>query len=196
MHWITQILLYIMIATMIDLMMPTSKMKQYVTFVLRLFLLYIYLQPIMLLFSIELHDITHLIDRTIHQEEIQYEQMHEEMMMQTNVMKQEQMARIISKLEEELFVSGNEALHTPNKYLINQVQLITDEQTVDADNIRQVIVHIVEEEREDIKAIEKIDVSKTNETSSEPSSADNEKISQLLSEAWSIPAHMIEIIWE
>src|SRR5699024_8065296 len=102
----------------------------------------------------------------------------------------EQMARIISKLEEELFVSGNEALLTTNKYLINQVQLITDEQTVDADNIRQVIVHIVEEEREEIKAIEKIDVSKTNEISSEPSSADNEEISQLLSEAWSIPAHM------
>src|SRR5690625_423242 len=63
MQWVTQIVIFIMLATIIDLLIPNNSMKKYVKFVLGLTLVLIFLTP---LFNIYQYDITKALETGFH----------------------------------------------------------------------------------------------------------------------------------
>src|SRR5690625_390193 len=53
-HWMTQIVLYLLLVTMIDLILPNQTMKRYVKLVTGLILILIFLKPLFSLSSLDL----------------------------------------------------------------------------------------------------------------------------------------------
>lgn len=55
MQWITQIIIFLLVANIIDLLIPKTTMKKYVKLVLGLILLLIFLRPVFYLFTIDIN---------------------------------------------------------------------------------------------------------------------------------------------
>src|SRR5699024_4851760 len=53
-QWVTQIVIFILLATIIDLLIPAHSMKKYVKFVVGLILILIVMQPIFYLFQTDI----------------------------------------------------------------------------------------------------------------------------------------------
>ncbi|WP_047984165.1 stage III sporulation protein AF [Ornithinibacillus californiensis] len=53
-NWVAQIIIFILLATIIDLLVPTGGMKKYIKFVIGLILILIFLQPIFYLFKVDI----------------------------------------------------------------------------------------------------------------------------------------------
>src|SRR5690625_4645268 len=54
MDWITQIIIFVLLATIIDLLIPTGSMKKYIKLVVGLILLLILLKPVFYIFQIDI----------------------------------------------------------------------------------------------------------------------------------------------
>src|SRR5690625_1390391 len=63
-HWVTQIIVFLIFAAIIDLLIPANKMRRYIQFVVGLVLLLIFLKPVFYIFDI---DITQAIESSFKQ---------------------------------------------------------------------------------------------------------------------------------
>ncbi|MDY0405609.1 stage III sporulation protein AF [Virgibacillus sp. 179-BFC.A HS] len=52
-HWVTQIIVFILLATIIDLLVPANAMKKYIQFAVGLILILVFLKPVFYLFQID-----------------------------------------------------------------------------------------------------------------------------------------------
>src|SRR5690625_1559278 len=62
MDWITQIIIFVLLASIIDLLVPTSAMKKYIKLVVGLILLLILLKPVFYIFQV---DIQHEVETAL-----------------------------------------------------------------------------------------------------------------------------------
>lgn len=193
--WITQILIFIIVATIVDLMMPTNNMRKYVTFVLRLFLLYIFLQPMMLLFSINMQDISYYVDDMFTIEAKQYDAMYERLDKEANAMQIKQMENVVSDIENQWKRVANEHLTQQNLGEIERIQIILSENTLQEKDVKQVMVFM--KENVHVSPVKQINMQDTYEQNDEQTiSIIHTTLQNQLSEMWSIDGKLIEFIWE
>src|SRR5690625_2656984 len=68
-QWVAQIIIFLLIAALIDLLIPTNTMKKYIKLVVGIILLLIFLRPVFFLFSIDIeNDLESNIDNLFQEE--------------------------------------------------------------------------------------------------------------------------------
>ena len=61
MNWMLQIIIFILLAMLVDLIIPGNKLKQYVKLVIGLLLVLIIIQPILQLLNMDFHSIERML---------------------------------------------------------------------------------------------------------------------------------------
>lgn len=155
-YWVSQIMLYIILATCVDLVIPANQMKQYVTFVLKIFLLSIYLQPLFLLFSVNHSELNHWLDHVLNHEEQAYTSMKRQMDEETNDIQQEQFTALVEKIEAEWQTEANAKIAQYRQVTVTNVSIQTKKQMLSFDAIDLIIATIDLQDNSAVRPIEQI----------------------------------------
>lgn len=192
-NWLTQLMLYIVLATMVDLLMPTHQMKQYVAFVLKIFLLSIYLQPLFLLFSVSTSQFQGWMDNVFVEEEKSYTNLENKVMDETNDIKERQWQETIEIVEEEWKEIANNQLVLDDPIEIIQVSMETNSPTLSMEALERVVVFYKEENTRTILPVKEIGAKQKDGDNVSP---DDKALQAALSSIWNITSDKIDVIYE
>ncbi|QKY69302.1 stage III sporulation protein AF [Lentibacillus sp. CBA3610] len=201
-EWVTQIIIFLLLASVVDLLVPATSMKKYVKLVVGLILILLILKPVFYLFDM---DIRQALEGSM--EQIESEQ--DEMVQTENLMKTQkseiqasQHAYILEQMAVQLKDLANSSLQQEYEQEIIQIDL---QISGDADltyenldeNLDEINVTLQESQPGEggVDAVEDV-VIDTDEPSEEEVDLDVEGIKQLLQDLWDVEKEKITIIGE
>lgn len=195
-EWITNIILFVLFATVIDMLLPNSSMHKYVKLVMGLLLIAIILAPILKLISSDLDTLIRAVPRWDGEVE---QEMEKSIDLQKKEIQASQHAYILEETAVQLKESAEEELMVNRELEISNIELSLDEQKENfPDNLNKITVYLREPEKEveAVAMVEKIEI----DTNSPPSANDRTKgsreIASLLAEKWGVEEEIIEIVIE
>lgn len=197
-HWITQIIIFMLLATIIELLIPTSSMKKYIKLVVALILILIFLKPIFYLFDINVKEaLTASYERLEN-----YNSNDKDMESLIEFQKSEIQDKQYAYIEEQVAV---QLIDLAKKPLLESYQaVITDmefsfaaEKDPGYEDLEEVIVYIkhTEDGEEDANIVDEV-VINTETPKETEDSPDLEKIESLLRDVWEVENKKITVIWK
>src|SRR5690625_4274777 len=139
-EWVMQIIVFILIGTIIELLLPNNTMKKYVNIVVGLLLLLILAKPILFLFSTDVTSHLERIEETIFQDEQILNETEYLIEKQKIDIQAEQDAYIWNEVKSQLINEANPVLNDQYNSEIIDIAFTFDEVFVDKyDNLNQVI---------------------------------------------------------
>lgn|SRR5699024_591407 len=195
MEWVQQIIMIVLVASIIDLLMPSTTMKKYIRLVVGLIFIMIFLKPIFNLFQIDIeHDIEEsMADISVEKEADSSEK---NIKMQKREIQAHHDAYILEQMTSQLKDIAKGPLE---KYDVDitdiQYEFSTDEE-IQYDNLEELIVYVspLDHDKGDANTIEevKIDTDHSDETDDE----EFEYIKQELKDVWELKDKQLTIKWE
>lgn len=198
-NWITQIIIFLVLASLIDLLLPSNSMKKYIQFVIGLILILIFLKPVLYIFDI---DIKQTLETTFGQTtelEENTETMGELIKKQKNEIESSQDAYILKEMVVQLQELAAEPLAETFETEIVDIQFVFDppEEAV-WENLQEVTVYLAElqEEEDAVDDIEDV-VIDTEDTPQEKNQDNNhDEIKTMLQDLWELDDIQLTIIQE
>lgn len=207
-EWLTNIILLILLATILELMLPNSTMQRYVKMVVGLLLLVVMLQPLLSIFTED-------VDAWLFSLSNQTGKTEQSVANTINLQKREielgQRAYISEQVAVQLESQVKEALREEHALMIVRVNVELEDETttsVTDQQIKTVHVHVQPSETEAeveennkpdrIQPIEVVQIDTTHSSPAEAleTSKDLEPVQQFLSQHWHIPKETILLAWE
>ncbi|RDW19160.1 stage III sporulation protein AF [Oceanobacillus arenosus] len=196
--WVTQIILFIILATIIDLLIPATSMKKYIKLVVGLILILILLQPIFYIFNV---DIEKAIESSI-QTAVEGDRKNDSVKNLINIQKKEiettQDAYILEQMAVQLKALANDSLTEEYHVEISNIEfLFTGEQEMSYENLNEVIVHVLELKDGEgaMNVVEDVVINTNNPVESEERINEQEIIKRL-KEIWEFNDKEISLYWE
>ena len=194
--WVTQIILFILLAMIIELLLPNSSMKKYINMVVGLLLITIFLQPLFHLFQV---DVETLLNKALPSLSITEEQenMKNSIELKKNEIQDAQAAYVVEEMAVQMKEQAEEELGEAYGVSISDITLEFQGDEIDAEAIEVVNVIVTNQKvgqnhQGPIKEVV-IDLDK------QPKSEEAAKTSEMkayLSEVWQLDDERIVILWE
>lgn len=194
-NWITQIIIFILLATIIDLLVPNTGMKRYIKLVIGLVLILILLQPVFTLFNLNIEGSLEQIYLTQFDDEGMIESVKDSIELQKKEIELTQGAYILEEMTVQLKQLANDSLRKHHNAEITDIVFVfADEELGTYEELSEVVVYLQEaaEGAEDVETIEKVII----DTKSHRFSENDDKIIQLLRDVWELKDKKITVYWE
>lgn len=193
--WILRIIIFIIIATIIDALLPENKMKQYVYLVFGFVLFLIFTQPLLYLFSIDINKEINKVESIIEQSENELIPSSKSYELQKDEIELEQRAYILEQAKNRLIDDANSTLENDYQVKIIDLQLHFKEDS-HLEEIDEYDVTISEAvERKDSK-IEPVIISTKKDTPKERKMRQTSLIKETISQIWGVQREIINVNWE
>ena len=198
-EWVTNIILFILLATVIDMLLPNSSLRKYVKMVVGLLLIAIILTPILRLISSDFE--TALSSFPLFQNQNQTEKnIKNDIELKKKEIQAGENAYILEQMAVQLKKDVAEELMKQYGLEIAKVNLITDEksQKTFPENLQKVSV-LLKQPDSKVKAVEAVApvIINTNEPlSSTDQTDDSKQIAAFLSNKWKVKETTIEVLIE
>ncbi|HWO77594.1 MAG TPA: stage III sporulation protein AF [Bacillus sp. (in: firmicutes)] len=195
-QWITNIIIFILLAIVIDLLLPNSSLRRYTKMVTGLLLMAIILSPIFELFNKDFEQILENMDMT---EYVNAEEMKNQIDMKKKEIQALHSAYTLEQMAVQLQESVEEELMTQYSLEIQNLEVDAEEPEDPTSDpiIHSVFISLKEtdvEEEDAIEAVKIVEVDASQPVRNEPSSSkDEETITTLLSDKWSLDPEVIEV---
>jgi stage III sporulation protein AF len=195
-EWVTNIILFVLFATLIDMLLPTSKFQKYTKMVVGLLLISIILTPIFKLLSTDFEETFAAAIPTW--EEQKDEQIKNLTDLQKNEIQATHDAYILEQMAVQLKGDAEEELMSQFDLVISDLEVVVDveDQRPFPENLQKVVLTLNEEttETEAIEVVKSVEINTNHPVEeNEPNPIQNDKIIQLLSDKWSIDEGTIEL---
>ena len=198
-EWITTIIIFILLATVIDMILPSSKLQKYTKMVTGLLLIAIILTPIFKFVSSDFEQtIMSLptIESTSSKEEIE-----NSIEMQKKEIQASSRAYALENVEKAMKASANEELVEKYGVEITKIEMIEDDRSEleFPQNLQKVYVQVqpVEEgEQEAVEVVQNVEVDTGKPIESEATTTVPGDITSLLSTNWEIDEKVMEVFLE
>ncbi|UOE95919.1 stage III sporulation protein AF [Alkalihalobacillus sp. LMS39] len=204
--WLTNIILLILLATIIELLLPNSSMQRYVKMVVGLLLLVVLLNPVLSIFSKDIGEFLPMLEDN-HTSNLSLENSIESKKIEIEM---GQRAYIFEEVAVQLERQVEEELIERFDVEMKELKLSVKEIPVHADSpeeaIEEVKVHLIKQDnlkeegqhQELVEAVPvvSINVDEQPETKEVGENLDITSIVLFLSEEWDIPKDMISVTWE
>jgi len=197
--WIKQIVLFILIGTILEMLLPNSSLNKFVHFVFGLLLLLVLAKPIFYLFQT---DITHeikLIEEEMEPNIRTAQQTKFSMEKQKEDIQAEQAAYIWNELAEKLKDEANDTLMETYDVQIYDITFDNAQGFITNGELSHLNVYVksVEEKSDAFKPIEPVVIDKSDRGAEKQTSGGYRQIEQTLRETWQLDdAVTIDIFWE
>lgn len=201
--WVTNIILFVLFAVIIDLLMPNSNLQRYTKMVISLLLIVIILNPILKLFNSDLEDIlsaiqfTKLEDQKVIENSIENKKKEIQASQRAYIL-EEMAVQMKSMAEEELM--KEQGLHIQDVQLQfeeNKVQL-SDLSELSEEDLREVEVIVSnlapDNESESVSVVKKVEID-----TSAPFSKGEDDVSvvqRYLAEIWQLDKEKVKVVME
>ncbi|WP_099158472.1 stage III sporulation protein AF [Virgibacillus ndiopensis] len=197
-QWATQIVVFLLLAMVIDLLIPANVMKKYIKLVVGLILILIFLKPIFFLFDINIEQALETSFQQLTQAKSNTETIENSVEMQKNEIQDSQTAYIL----EEAVVLLKDQAKTPllegYQAEISDIDFPGDKPTYDGKGLDEVIVHLRENGNGEgeVNTVESVEINTESPVVEENQEVDVEGIKSLLEDVWEIDKEKITVVWE
>ncbi|GIP61673.1 stage III sporulation protein AF [Virgibacillus pantothenticus] len=196
--WVTQIILFILLATIIDLVIPATSMKKYIKLVVGFILILILLKPLFFIFQIDVQRALKTSLSGVLQEINQNDALDKSIETQKNEIEDTQDAYILEQMAVQLKEIAKEPLQDKFQAEITDIQFrFADEREKTYENLDEVIVY-VNESKDGEGAVRIVDDVVIDLDSPEQSREDNklQDIEAMLNDLWEIEQKKLLLQWE
>ncbi|MBU5466364.1 stage III sporulation protein AF [Virgibacillus sp. MSJ-26] len=199
-NWVTQIIVFLIFAAIIDLLIPANKMKRYIQFVVGLILLLIFLKPVFYMFNIDIPQAIETSFKEYLQTDEKVENMDEMIKIQKSEIESTQDAYILEEMVVQLENLAEEPLAEEQIELSDIQFSFAESGNYTFENLEEIIVYLaaINEEEGVVDDIEEVDIN-TEEPKldeEELEDIDTESIKNILQEVWELDDMKITVVWE
>jgi stage III sporulation protein AF len=196
-EWITNIIIFILLATVLDMLLPNSSFQKYTKIVTGLILIAIILSPVMKLFT---SDFESAIASMGQFNSLEDENIKNSIEFQKKEIQASQHAYILETMAVQLKTAAEEELMEQQGMEIANIELEVNDQDQRPfpENLEYVIVHLkkAEDEGETVAVVREVEIDTNAPLPSKQTSQNTDQISSLLSEKWNVPEKSIQIMIE
>lgn len=192
--WVTNIIVFILFAVVLDMLLPNSSMQKYTKLVIGLLLTAIFLTPILSLFK---QDFTSDIQQKIMSNGVWGKpEMENSLESKKKEIEETQQAYILEQMAVQLKSEAEKELKERSGYEIQDVEirLINPKGEMKEENIESIHVTLVEQDKEEaegVQPVEKVDIDLEEQQSL--MTAPSPQIQEILSEKWGITSSKLLI---
>lgn len=197
-QWVTQIILFLLLAALIDLLTPSTVMKKYVRLVIGLILILIFLKPVFFLFNIDIQEALESSFSQLNQEEAGNDSLENLIELQKSEIQGTQDAYILEQMAVQLKDIAKDPLLEEYQAEITDIDFIfSTEENFTFEDLEKVIVNLRESDGKEgaVSSIDEI-VINTDDPVVNEKGQDVEQIRSLLYEIWEIKNKELTINWE
>jgi stage III sporulation protein AF len=196
-EWVTNIIIFILLATVLDMLLPNSSFQKYTKIVTGLILIAIILSPVLKLFSSDFETAIAAIGKFNGQED---EKIKNSIEFQKKEIQASQHAYILQTMAVQLETAAEEELMEQQGMEIANIKLEVNDQDRRPfpENLEYVTVHLkaAEDEGETVAVVREVEIDTEAPLPSKQTSQNTDQISSLLSEKWNVPESSIQILIE
>lgn len=196
-EWVTNIILFILLATVIDMLLPNSNMQKYTKIVTGLLLITIILSPVLKLLS---HDFEANLTSIPAFQDSGDENMKNLIEMKKKEIQASNDAYILETMAVQLKKDAEEELMNQYGLVISNIDIQTDEDKNQTfpDNLQRVSVLLEQssKETETIEAVKHVEINTGKPLSSKKTTEQSKLVVALLSEKWNVKEKTIEVTIE
>lgn len=197
-RWVTQIIVFLLLAIIIDLLIPATSMKKYIKLVVGLILMLIFLKPIFYLFTIDLQSELSPSLESLYEGEMSLEMMEDLTKMQKVDIETVQAAYILEEMAFQLKDLAQEPLLENYHVEITNIEFsfFTD-QEISFEGLEEVIVYLDEFSGKDgiVSEIDEVNI-QTEKNDDYVENDQDEEIKLLLQEVWEFQNKELTIKWK
>jgi stage III sporulation protein AF len=196
-EWITNIIIFILLATVLDMLLPNSSFQKYTKIVTGLILIAIILSPVMKLFTSDFETAIASMGQFNSQED---QNIKNSIELQKKEIQASQHAYILETMAVQMKTAAEEELMEHQGMEIANIELEVNDQDQRPfpENLQSVIVHLKEaqDEGETVAVVREVEIDTEAPLPSKQTSKNTDQISSLLSEKWNVPENTIQIMIE
>lgn len=196
-EWITNIIIFILLATVLDMLLPNSSFQKYTKIVTGLILIAIILSPVMKLFTSDFETAIASMGQFDNPEDNNIKNSIE---FQKKEIQASQHAYILETMAVQLKSAAQEELMEQQGMEIANIELEVNDQDQRPfpENLQYVIVYLkeAEDEGETVTVVREVEIDTDAPLPSKHTSENTGQISSLLSEKWNVPEKSIQIVIE
>jgi stage III sporulation protein AF len=195
-EWVTNIILFVLFATVLDMILPNSKFQKYTKMVVGLLLISIILTPVLKLFSYDLEEALSSIPAIGEGKENENE-IKNLMDLQKNEIQASQDAYIFKQMTVQLKEKAEKELIDRYGLVITDLKFLMDENDGRPfpENLQKVVIQVREqtEETKAVEAVKPVEINANDPLLTEKEISQKEKVVSLLSKQWSMDKNAIEV---
>lgn len=193
-EWITNIILFVLLATVIDMLLPNSNLQKYTKMITGLLLIAVILTPIFKLISNDFEEVLASVPAIKGTGEKNLENSIE---MKKREIQAWQDAYILEEMAVQLEKQAEEELMEQYQLEFKHVELQVDAKNPNTfpDNLNKVVVQLKPKEKnlEAVEAVKKVEINTQESLPSNRSTNEFEKIVSLLAKKWNVNEEKIEV---
>lgn len=197
-QWVTQIIIFILLATIIDLLIPATSMKKYIKLIMGLILMLIFLKPVFFLFSIDFQSELTSSFEEIYEEEQDAKTIEKLTNDQKEDIQAVQVAYILEEMSAQLKSIAKDPLQNDYGAEIRDIDFIfMTAGEISLENLGEVIVYldVTEDQGGKIRLVDEVIIGQ-DQSSQMTGDTHDEDIIQLLQEMWDLHDKKVAIKWE
>lgn len=199
-NWVAQIIVFILLATIIDLLVPTGGMKKYIKFVIGLVLILIFLQPIFYLFKIDIKEAVEQSFSTLINETSSDPKVENLIEFQKSEIESSTSAYILEQMAVQLKEIASAPLLDNYQAEIKKLDFDFKEgAAISYEGLEVVVVYLGESEAGEgaVSAVEDVVIdARKQEVATEEVAIDLQEVESLLRETWELSDKKLTVIWE
>lgn len=198
-QWVAQIIVFLIVAALIDLLIPTNTMKKYINLVVGIILMLIFLRPVFFLFSVDIqNDLDANIDK-LFEEENYKESADYFPEIKKKEIQASQDAYVLKQMSQQLIQLAEDPLAESYEAEIIDIQYVFVNEDKTYDNLTELVVVLRQKNEHENDPIVTIvdEIVILDEPSEQDDQTDEASdIAQLLWELWELKDIQISIKWE
>ncbi|WP_162297842.1 stage III sporulation protein AF [Halalkalibacillus sediminis] len=192
--WISQIVIFIFIATIISALIPSNSHSKVIKFVFGLMIFLLFLNPLVRLFQIEPETISSEWNYT--SDQFQEEKIEDQLEQKKVEIQATGHAYILEQIEHQMLTLVEEELNDQYDITIHGVSLVVEEEKESEEwileDLQSITFYLEEESSEEVEEVAPIDLRKPYENPSNREKELKSRITDLLD----VPQEIITFVWE
>lgn len=194
--WVSNIIIFVLLATVIDMLLPNSALQKYAKMVIGLLLIAIIITPILGLFNKDFDDI--LSAATSEFEDQKKKDLGNLTEMKKKEIQATQGAYILKQMAVDLQAEVEEELMVDYNMKISSIDVgVKDEEEPGVDDLQNITISLEKaegKENSEIEAVAKVDINADSPSTSNDANLD--AVKRFLATSWSVDEEIIEIAGE
>lgn len=193
-EWIMQILVFMVLGTIVELLLPNNKMKKYVNLVLGLLLLLLLTKPILYVFSVDVTSLVNQMDNNLFHDQQTMILTETALEKQKSEIQATQDAYIWNEVTSQLKQEANDTLKEQHDTKIVELHL-----EIDPNNeieLIHCIITPINKSDDDNRTIHPIEVEINRSKDGKERPKERQAITTSLAEIWGVKTSQIHLQWE
>lgn len=181
-EWITNIIVFILLATVIDMLLPSSNMKKYAKIVTGLILITIILTPLLKLFTTDFDAALASMDW----KQSTSQSVENSIELKKKEIQASQRAYILEQMAVQMKNDAEKEMMDRHNKVIASVSIQAEDLDRLPESITSVTVHLTEEKDDSVEAVQMVEIDSQDQKVSRKETEDNSGIASFLAEKWNL----------